>query len=167
YNVMTIDAGFDQHVISAELRKSSPPGADPERLRMTQTDLQTRLAGIPGVSGVALTSNPPLGDNWWNEFVLTDATKDKTLTDYAIVGDNYFEVLGIPILKGRAFNERDTVGSPLVAVVNEAFARKAIPGGEPIGHVLWVEQSHDEKIQKVQIVGVARDTKYGDIHETF
>ena len=167
YNVMTIDAGFDQHVISAELRKRSEPGADAAKLRLTQTDLQTRLAGIPGVSGVALTSNPPLGDNWWNEFVFTDASKDKTLADYAIVGDNYFELLGVPILKGRTFNEQDTAGSPPVAVVNEAFVRKAIPDGNPIGHLLWVEESHSEKIKKVQIVGVARDTKYGDIHETF
>jgi putative ABC transport system permease protein len=167
YNVLTIDAGFNQQVIHVDLRHPSFRSDDPAKQLMTRTDMQARLAAIPGVAGVTLASNAPLGNSWWNEHVFTDASKDKTLTDYTIVGDNYFEVLGVPILSGRAFNATDTLGSPPVAVVNESFVRKAIPNTDPIGHLLWVEQSDNQAIKKVQIVGVARDTKYGDIHDNF
>jgi putative ABC transport system permease protein len=167
YNVLTIDAGFNQQVIHVDLRHPSFRSEDPATQSMIRTDMQARLAGIPGVAGVALASNAPLGDSWWNEHVLTDASKDKTLTNYTIVGDNYFDVLGIPLLKGRAFNATDTPGSPPVAVVNESFVRKTFPNTDPIGHLLWVEESDNQAIKKVQIVGVARDTKYGDIHDKF
>ena len=167
YNVLTIDAGFSQQVIHVNLRHASLRSEDPARQLMLRNDMQAQLAALPGVAGVTLASNAPLGNSWWNEYVLTDASKDKTRTNYTIVGDNYFELLGIPILKGRTFNNTDTLGSPLVAVVNESFVRKAFPNTDPIGHLLWVEESDNQAIKRVQIVGVARDTKYGDIHDKF
>ena len=51
----------------------------------------------------------------------------------------WFETMGIPLLRGRDFNDRDRVGSPRVAIVNEAFARRYLPGQQPIGQTLRVD----------------------------
>ena len=167
HNVLTIDPGFDQRVIHAQLTHASLRSDDPVRQVLIRHDIQERLAGIPGLAGVALASNAPLGNSWWNEYVLNDASSEKTLTDFTIVGDNYFSTLGVPILRGRAFSPQDGLNSPRVAIVNEAFARRVFPNAEPIGHLIWVEEADAKAVKKVQIVGVARDAKYGDIKDKF
>lgn len=167
YNVLTIDAGFDQQVIHAQLTHPSLRSEDPARQILIRRDMQARLSAVPGVESVALATNAPLGDSWWNEFVWTDGSRDRALANYTVVGDNYFKTLGVPILEGRGFSAQDVLGSPPAAVVNEAFARKMFPGGRAVGHLLWVEEAASLPVNKVQIVGVAANAKYGDIHDNF
>jgi predicted permease len=164
YNVLTIDAGFDQRLIYATFRHGSLRSEDPIRQHMIRADLQQQLSAIPGVASVALATNAPLGNSWWNEFVIVDSSKEKMFANFTVVGDNYFETLGIPIVKGRGFTAQDALGSPLVAVVNEAFARKAFPNGDPIGHT-WILETQPDK--PTLIIGVSRDTKYGEIKDDF
>jgi hypothetical protein len=65
--------------------------------------------------------------------------------------------MGIPLLRGRDFTDRDRVGSPLVAIVNQAFARRYLPGQQPIGHTLRVEL---DNASRYQIVGLVDDAVY-------
>jgi predicted lysophospholipase L1 biosynthesis ABC-type transport system permease subunit len=65
--------------------------------------------------------------------------------------------MGIPLLSGRDFNDRDRVGSPLVAIVNEAFTRRYLPGQQPIGQTLRVGS---ENAPRYEIVGVVADAVY-------
>jgi predicted permease len=167
YNVLTVDVGFSQHVIHAQLTHDSLRSEVPAQQSVIRQEILSRLSGMPGVAGVALASNAPLGDSWWNEDVLNDSSSDKTLTDFTIVGDNYFETLGVAILKGRAFNAQDTLNSPPVAIVNETFARKVFPNTDPIGHLIWIEEASNHSVKKTQIVGVAHDTKYTDVRDKF
>jgi predicted permease len=69
----------------------------------------------------------------------------------------WFETMGIPLRGGRDFTDRDRVGSPGVAIVNEAFARRYLPGQEPIGQTLRVGVDNSERYE---IVGVAADAVY-------
>jgi hypothetical protein len=78
------------------------------------------------------------------------------------VGENYFEVMDIPLVSGRGFRETDTSGTPLVAVVNERFARHYWPGQDGIGKRFRLG---DHSGPWVEIVGVARDAKYEWIAE--
>jgi predicted permease len=69
----------------------------------------------------------------------------------------WFETMRIPLLSGRDFNDRDRVGSPLVAIVNEAFARRYLPGQQPIGQTLRVES---DDAPRHEIVGLVADAVY-------
>jgi putative ABC transport system permease protein len=69
----------------------------------------------------------------------------------------WFETMGIPLLRGRDFNNRDRVGSARVAIVNEAFARRYLPGQQPIGQTLRVDSDDGPRYE---IVGLAADAVY-------
>jgi putative ABC transport system permease protein len=73
------------------------------------------------------------------------------------VTPGWFETMGIPLRRGRDFSERDRVGSPPVAIVNEAFVRRYLPGQQPVGQTLRVEADDGPRYE---IVGVAADAVY-------
>ena len=85
--------------------------------------------------------------------------EDRFDSGYNAVGPAYFQTMGIPLLSGRAFTERDSEGAPLVAVVNETVARTVWPGEDPIGKVI-VRGS-----LQFTVVGLARDAKYYTLGE--
>lgn len=167
YNVLSIDAGFDRDLIYLELAHSSLRDRDQARQQVVRNRVRDELASVPGVADVVLVNNAPLTHNWWNEFVYVDGRQERLLSNFTSVGANYFGVLGIPIVKGRAFTAADTLASQPVAVINESFARQAFPGADPIGKEVWIEVAQGEPVVRRQIIGVARDTKYGDIREKF
>jgi predicted permease len=76
------------------------------------------------------------------------------------VSPEYFETLGIPIVRGRAFSDADRAGSPDVAIVNETFARALWPNDDPIGRVI----RNEERV--LTVVGVARDSRYRTLGES-
>jgi predicted permease len=75
------------------------------------------------------------------------------------VGPGYFITVGIPLVSGREFNERDTERSARVAIVNESIARRYFPGQNPIGRRLGLSRADTE------IVGVVRDARTQTLHE--
>lgn len=88
------------------------------------------------------------------------------------VSPEFFRTMGVPLLKGRVFSERDTEGSPWSAVVSESFARRYFPNEDPIGKVLYVTWSSFSvsatraEDRPREIVGVVKDVRYwGPINE--
>src|SRR6185295_15510532 len=99
--------------------------------------LLERMTAIPGVQ-VAASGRPlPLqGHEMQIAFDIEErraAVSDRPRSDVAIVTPGYFAAMGIPLLSGRDFTQRDDVGAPAVLVVNQAFARKHFPGKNAIG----------------------------------
>ena len=82
------------------------------------------------------------------------------------VGPEFFKTLGVPILAGRAFDDRDSANSPAVAIVNETFARRLLGGVNPIGKTFRsvAEPNYPETVY--QIVGLVKDTKYQNLRES-
>ena len=79
----------------------------------------------------------PLTGGFWNEAVFVEGAPEKALSNFTRVSPNFFEVLGIPIVKGRPFSAADALAAPPVAIVNETFVRKLLPdGSDPIGDAL-------------------------------
>jgi hypothetical protein len=103
---------------------------------------------------VALTTHVPLADERFIGVALEREGPDQIRwAANALVSPEYFTAMGIPMLRGRPFNDADVADTPLVAVVNEALARRYWPDREPIGeHLLWGGR-------RLMIVGVA-----GDVH---
>jgi predicted permease len=81
--------------------------------------------------------------------------------DKAYVDSGFFDAAGIPILRGRNFNDTDRTDSPQVAIVNETLARRFWPGEDAIGRTIRLESGPD-----LMVVGVARDAKVRDLSES-
>ena len=167
YNVLTIDAGFDQQVIQVELSHPSLQPEDPVQLQIVREDLRQRIAAAPGIADAVLVNNAPLTGNWRNEYVFAEGKPEKALANFSTVGPNYFEALGVPIVKGRSISAADTLNAAPVAVVNETFAKKFFPDREVVGNRIWIEVAEGTPVTKIEVVGISRDAKYGDIREDF
>jgi predicted permease len=81
------------------------------------------------------------------------------------VGPGYFETEGIPILLGRSIAAQDTKGSPVVAVVNEAFAHDFFPGQNPIGRRFGSGGGNPEHSGDIEIIGVVQDAKFFSLRD--
>ena len=161
------DVGFDTRhlaLMSIDLKRFGYP---PDRVRTFYDDLRSRLRALPGVDGVTTGFVVPLGyDRERITFRVDGATPpgdpDGFHFDYNLVGPRYFRTLGIPIVEGRGFDERDDApGAAPVAVVNETLARRLWPGGSAIGHT----HGADRRRACGRIVGVARDITYYTLGE--
>ena len=83
------------------------------------------------------------------------------------VSPDYFRVMGTPLLAGRDFNDRDTIGSPEVAVVNEKFRDKFLAGADPLGKQFRVLRGPGEPPAVYQIVGLVKNSKYQRLRNDF
>ncbi|MEA2205272.1 MAG: hypothetical protein QOE77_2048 [Blastocatellia bacterium] len=122
-------------------------------------ELLTRVRSLPGVqSASAVTPLPLSGDMYRISFETEGrpvAKGDLPSSDFFVIDDNYFKTLGVSILKGRDFNERDTEKATPVIIVNETFARKFFPNEDPVGKRIKPGISvDDEKPAMREIVGV-------------
>ena len=167
YNLLTIDPGFDQDVLIVDLTHRSLANEDPAPALAQRVDLHERIAALPGVAGVAIAENVLLSGSSWNDFINVDGPGRRALVDFARVDGGYFDVLSIPLLKGRTFDSRDTRQSPPVAIVNQTFVRDVLNGAEPLGRLFWIEVAPGQPIEKMEIVGVIGDTKYDSIRQEF
>jgi predicted permease len=127
--------------------------------------VRRETAALPGVTAVTLSTSLPLSQNGPPDRVVPEGkedAKDQWSTVYSnIVDNNYFSVLGLPVLTGRAFTTSDTESSPEAVVINYTFARKYWPNEEPVGKRLRIQRGN----RLVQIVGVVADSKYDDLDE--
>ncbi len=82
--------------------------------------------------------------------------EDRPSANYRAVSGRYLETLGIPLMRGRIFTDRDKDGAPLVAIVDEAFARRYFPGEDPIGRGIDIGNGSDGFAEIVGVVGSVR-----------
>ena len=139
-------------------------GLSEEEGRAFQLELKDRLSAIPGVTGVAMASRIPLGANIRTTGVLPEGVeplpdRDSYDVDATNVGDDYFEAMDVPLLRGRAFSAGDGAESTPVVIVSEAFARRFWPGEDPIGKTVEVRG------RTLEVVGLARDSKVRTLGE--
>jgi putative ABC transport system permease protein len=141
-------------------------GIPPEERGARIERLREAAAATPGVRSASLSARRLLtgsGSGWATNRV---GVGDSPMTpeDRRSVGrvwrnattPGWFETMAIPLLSGRDFNDSDRVGSPLVAIVNEAFVRRFLPNQRPIGQTLRVADAGP----RYEIVGVVADAVY-------
>jgi predicted permease len=125
--------------------------------------LEERLARLPGVQGTGLAMYNPLTDNWGESIMVEGHPKGK-ITDnlnssWDRVSSNYLQNAGVPLLRGRYFNDGDNAQSELVAVVNQAFVKKFFASHEePLDHHFGIDLP--ELAGTFRIVGVVGDAKF-------
>jgi predicted permease len=138
----------------------------PERRGQMYQQLLTRLRGTPGIEHAATASVLQLSGNGWNdsiEITGVPASEKRMVPWFARVSSGYFGTMGIPIVAGRDFNERDTPGSPEVAVVTQQFGEKFLNGADPMGREFRIIAGPGEEQHLFQIVGVVRNSRYRGI----
>ncbi|HWC99033.1 MAG TPA: ABC transporter permease, partial [Candidatus Sulfopaludibacter sp.] len=130
--------------------------------------LHNRLDTLPGAEAHAFAVVPVLEDNEWDSWVTIEGYSAKQderpdpHMEYCSPG--FFKTLQIPIVLGRDFNDRDVLGAPKVALVNQKFVKKYFGGLDPMGRHLGMGIDPGTKLD-IQIIGVVGDTKYEDLRQ--
>ncbi|HNY38839.1 MAG TPA: ABC transporter permease [Bryobacteraceae bacterium] len=156
-NLHGVDPGFDANRLLVFSLDASGANYKDQALTGFYDRVVQSVAAIPGVRAVTLTE-PLLLSGASNGYGFSIPGRPVRAGEFVAaqaitVGDNFMEVLGIPMLLGRDLNASDTATSPKVFVVNEAFARTHFPNGA-LGQTITVAKFD------YQIVGICRDTKY-------
>jgi predicted permease len=167
-NTARADLGITREGLIAFGLSPSLNGFTPDQAAQFFDRLDTELRAIPGVTSVTETTVAILSQsNWGNNVTVAGFEASpgaNTSASAARVGVNYFHTLGIPLLAGREFTDADTKGSPQVAVVNEAFARKFNLVGRVIGTRMALGAGTNKPLD-IEIVGLVRDAKYDEVRD--
>jgi putative ABC transport system permease protein len=153
--LMEVNPGFDpDHLLTFNV--ALPSSTDAVRQLSFYQQVVERLEALPGVRAVGAVSRLPMtGGNSSRSFNVPGNEKDYN-ADIRICTADYFNTMGIPLLKGRNFSENDVGGSLKVAVVNEALVRAVFPGQDAIGKQLTHYGPDDLTLQIVGVVGNVR-----------
>ena len=160
------DLGFEsREILLVRLERSG----DEARDRMFHQQLKERVLALPGVKGVSVASLVPFSPSGTGQsrMVFTPdnpraALESGRKVGYNTVDPEYFGLLGIPVLRGRGFIERDDNSSPRVIVINETMARSFWPQQEVLGQSVRLGSPTNAP---ARIIGVVRDTKLDSIAE--
>jgi predicted permease len=136
-------------------------GYDASRSRVVFPQVLDRVRALPGVERAALVSFLPLGGMRGGTDI--DIGGRKIQADYNVATEEYFDTIGLPLVRGRAFADRDREGAPAVAVINDVMARQFWPGQQPLGKrfkLTWTGGGDAE------VIGVVRDGKFSNFRET-
>jgi len=157
------DFGFEQDRRLVATMDPRLAGYKTGQLSQLYRRIHDSIAGIPGVSSVALCQYSPQspragwGSGVWVDGHPVPGPRDDNFASWDRVTAGYFDVIGTPIIKGRGISEQDTWASQKVAVIDEAFARKFFRNEDPIGkHFGWKREASRE----FEVVGVAKDARY-------
>ena len=168
-NILSVDAGFQTSgIVEADLDFRQLRIFAPQR-QTYKLNLIDRLRALPGVDGVADASVVPLsGYGWQENIILAGAAKRAGASPlFTQVSPDFFNTMEMPMMAGRAFNERDTANAQKVAIVNQSFVKKILNGANPIGAHFQIEASVGQARPVYEIVGLVRDTKYYDLRDEF
>ncbi len=165
--LMAVDPGFDAERV-VTMRVALPNAKYPTRAAWTlfHEELLRRVKTLPALDAVGLNSAVPLEGGGFEAPVIAEGQpmpspdRPGTQTLFQATSPEYFHAMGIQLLKGRAFTERDTADVTQVAVVDELLARKFFPDADPIGKRIAFEFSGhnaaDSKPLWREVVGVVR-----------
>lgn len=128
-----------------------------QRQRLFQKQLIERLSATPGVIAVGTISHLPLTGGGPNgTFLINNDLSRKGDADYRRASAGYFAAMGIPLLRGRTFDDTDEVNAPNAAVVSQSLAQKYWPNSDPIGQTIQFGNM-DSDLRLLHIVGVVGD----------
>ncbi len=169
-----VDKGFTEaNVFTANIFLPARRYGDKEASWTFYRELLDRVEALPGATAVALANTVPLGGaSWtwdvWPGGVATETENARSVL-YHMVTPSYFEVLGIPTIRGRTFEHGDREGTRRVAVIDETMAEEFWPGDDPIGKQITFETEDDtedgERVYRT-VVGVVKSVRHEELGVT-
>ncbi|HKC63010.1 MAG TPA: ABC transporter permease, partial [Pyrinomonadaceae bacterium] len=170
YQLTHVDPGFQtENLLTMHLNLPRNAYNEDQRQWRFYDECLTRIGAIPGVRAAALTASLPIDGSTWNSIFIAADKPVPPRTElpraaWTPVSANYFQAMGIRLLKGRAFTDRDVNDKPTVTVINETMAAKLWPGEDPIGK--RVKQGFPEdKTPWREVVGVVADVKLNGVDQ--
>jgi predicted permease len=158
-----VPLGFVPEPLLVVNLRPSPIAADQRLARFER--LREAAAAIPGVTSTAVSLVTPVSgqgwNNWFGDSPVPPADRG-LMTWMNAVTPGWFHTMGIPLRRGRDFTSGDRIGTTPVAIVNESFARRFLPGDSPVGRIVRLGGNRDAEYQ---IVGVTGDAVYRNPRE--
>lgn len=161
-NLQHVDLGYERdHLLLMNVDATSA-GYKGARAMQLWRQVRERVARVPGVKGVTFSQNGLFSGSEGGTGIEVEGFTPHTGHDrgcrFDEAGPDYFETVGIPILKGRGIGEKDNENAPKIAVVNLAMARFYFMNRDPIGRHFTYEDSHHNRSTR-EIVGVVKDVR--------
>jgi putative ABC transport system permease protein len=164
-SLVKTDPGFKpDHLITANLVLPGVKYKDDAQRSAFYTDLVNRVQSVPGIQSAAMVNYIPLGGANSSDAFLVEgqpepAPGQENEGRYRVCSPDYFETMGITVLKGRAFTAQDKAGAVPVAIVNEAMARKYWSNADAIGRRFRF-YGPVERNPWIEIVGIVKDVRH-------
>jgi putative ABC transport system permease protein len=155
--------GFQpDRILSMRIGLTSKRYANLQQTSAGLAEIIRRIEQVLGVASVGSIQWPPLSGlrsatGFWVASRPTPKPSEEPVTGVSIVTPGYFATMGIPLIKGRMFNERDRAGAPQATIVSQSLARQQFPGVDPIGQRIFVQWGRQTPYE---IVGVVGDVKH-------
>jgi putative ABC transport system permease protein len=176
--LLQVDPGFKPHgVVTASVAMPRAKYANAEAWRNFMNRALPAVRAIPGVSLAGATEVIPLGDDHNDSVILAEEYQMKPGESLVSplcmsVTPGYFEAMGIPIVKGRSFNEHDSENAQRVVIVDQRLAQHFWPNRDPIGRRMY-EPGDSKDLLKIDehtvfltVVGVARTLRYENLDDS-
>ena len=162
--LMSIDSGIAADRLLAFSIDPSLHRYTPERAHRLAVDLQAKLGAIPGVVSASGTSTRLLRNDSWQNTIQVEghrpAPGDSMQAGWNEPLPGFFSTSGIALIAGREFTERDALGAPKVAIVNETFAKRFCGGGTCVGRRYGY---YGTRILDIEIIGVVKDIRHNSL----
>jgi len=158
-NVLSVPTGFSATTVTADVQLSPQYGPTHQR-RAIFGSLIERLKSVPGVQAVGVVNELPLSDSESLSTLEVEGypNEKQQLVEERGITRGYLSAMQTPLLQGRDFSDEDVSGHRLVAIVNEAFAKKYFANRDAIGR--RIRTGANESTPWVIVVGVAKDVRY-------
>ena len=166
--LQNVNPGFDaQNVMTLRLDLSREKYDAPQKAGLFFSQLESRLAALPGVEAVGMVSELPLSGQpndapYRVEGRAATNPKDLYDADARTVNQHYFQAMRIPLLGGRGFTAQEVQQSAPVAIVSAALVREVFPNENPLGKRIILDYSN----QAFEIIGIAGDIRHRGLEMT-
>ncbi len=164
--LQSVDLGFrTDNLLTMKLALPARKYREDAQLIAFNQQLQERLQNLPGVESVGATtsiflSKTPNSGNFNIEGRPTPRAGERVEVTIDTITPNYHQVMGTPLVKGRAFTEQDAETAPMVVLINETFARRFFPGEDSVGkRINYGDDTDQTRNPWCTIVGVVADTR--------
>jgi putative ABC transport system permease protein len=158
WRLQHVDPGFDPHnVLSVGIDLPTAKYDSAAKVIGFFHEFATRVGALPGVEKAAGVTLPPLtGGGWTSDYHVEGRPADQYGTEvmHRVASPGYFQLMRVPVIAGRVFTDRDRAGSIPVTVINEALAREAFPGEDPLGKRIAFARVPDSTVTWWTVVGV-------------
>jgi predicted permease len=160
----TADPGFDARRVFMVFMSL---GTDPVNSAVLQQRIVDRLNGEPELQGVTLVDRFPFGGTWSPPVLVEHAVsstgklQSRTLANY--VSPDYFQTVGVSLLRGRLFTRPEGETGAAVAIVSAAAARRFWPDEDPLSKRVWIDLHFTDQFSEFEVVGVAKDVRAANL----
>ena len=164
FHLTQSDPGFQSgHVLTMRTTLPDSKYSTHEQIAGYAREVLRHIEEVPGVTSAAITTSLPMMNVDWHADYLIEGRPEpppgqRQAATYNTITPKYFEIMGIRLLRGRSFTERDTEDAPAVIIVSDSFARQEFGGEDPIGRYVTIKVS--KFTTRVQVVGVVVDVRH-------